>query len=249
MTHHGHPRPPSSGHLRLATYNIHKCRGMDGRTRVDRIAEVLASLDADVIALQEVVGGGPEEEGQAAQLGALLGMGWVMDSVRLLRGREYGNVVLSRLPIADRHRCDLSCDKREPRACMRVDVDVHGQVLHVFNVHLGTAVGERRKQAPRLAEFVADAHVPGPKVLLGDFNEWVKGLTSKTLGAMLEGVDLSHHLKRRKTYPGVLPMFHLDHIYTAGGLVVDKVTLPRNKLTLVASDHLPLVADVVMPDA
>lgn len=248
MTHHGPPRLPVPGHLRLATYNIHKCRGMDGRTRVERIAEVLASLDADVIALQEVVGGGPDEDGQAAQLGALLGMGWVMDPVRLLRGKGYGNVVLSRLPITHTHQCDLSCDKREPRGCMRVDVDVDGQSLHVFNVHLGTAVFERRKQAPRLAEFVADRHVPGPKVLLGDFNEWVKGLTSKTLGEMLEGVDLSHHLRRRKTYPGVLPMFHLDHIYTAGGLEVQKVTLPRNKLTLVASDHLPLVADVKMPE-
>lgn len=222
---------------------------MDGRTRVDRIAEVLASLDADVIALQEVVGGGPEEDGQAAALGARLGMGWVMDSVRLLRGKAYGNVVLSHLPIQHTHQCNLSCAKREPRGCMRVAVDVHGQLLHVFNVHLGTAVFERRKQAPMLAEFVADRQVPGPKVLLGDFNEWVKGLTSKTLGAMLEGVDLSHHLRRRKTYPGVLPMFHLDHIYVAGGLEVEKVTLPRTKLTLVASDHLPLVADVLMPQS
>lgn len=246
MTHHAHPRPHPR-RLRLATYNIHKCRGMDGRTRVDRIADVLASLEADVIALQEVVGGGPEENGQAAELGARLGMGWVMDSVRLLRGRAYGNVVLSRLPIDTTHRCDLSCDKREPRACHRVDVDVHGQVLHVFNVHLGTAVLERRRQAPRLAEFVADTHVHGPKVLLGDFNEWVKGLTSKTLSEMLEGIDITAHLRRRKTYPGVLPMFHLDHIYVAGGLEVEKVSFPRNRLTLVASDHIPLVADVKMP--
>jgi endonuclease/exonuclease/phosphatase family metal-dependent hydrolase len=221
---------------------------MDGRTRVDRIADVLASLDADVIALQEVVGAGPEEDGQAAALGARLGMGWVMDSVRLLRGKSYGNVVLSRLPIARTHRCDLSCDLREPRACHRVDVDVDGKILHVFNVHLGTAVLERRKQAPMLAEFVADKHVPGPKVLLGDFNEWVKGLTSKTLGEMLEGIDLSAHLRRRRTYPGMLPMFHLDHIYVAGGLEVEKVAFPRNRLTLVASDHIPLVADVKLPD-
>jgi endonuclease/exonuclease/phosphatase family metal-dependent hydrolase len=221
---------------------------MDGRTRVERIADVIASLDADVVALQEVVGAGPEEDGQAAMLGARLGMGWVMDQVRLLRGRAYGNVVLSRLPIEHTHRCDLSCDKREPRGCQRVDVDVHGRILHVFNVHLGTAVFERRRQAPRLAEFVADTHVGGPKVLLGDFNEWIKGLTSKTLGEMLEGIDITSHLRRRRTYPGVLPMFHLDHIYVAGGLVVEKVALPRNKLTLVASDHLPLVADVRMPD-
>ena len=87
MTHHGHPHDPPARRLRLATYNIHKCRGMDGRTRVDRIASVLGHLDADVMALQEVWGAGPEEDGQAAALGAALGMGWVMDSVRLLRGQ------------------------------------------------------------------------------------------------------------------------------------------------------------------
>lgn len=222
---------------------------MDGRTRVDRIASVLGHLDADVIALQEVWGAGPEEDGQAAALGAALGMGWVMDSVRLLRGRSYGNAVLSRLPIASTDRCDLSCAKREPRACHRVDVDVYGHVLHVFNVHLGTAVSERRRQAPKLAEFVAHHHhLRGSKVLLGDFNEWLKGLTSKTLGAMLEGVDLATHLQRKRTYPGVLPMVHLDHIYVAGGVKVEKVSLPRTRLTLMASDHLPLVADIRMPE-
>lgn len=247
MTHPTHTHAPQSRRLRIATYNIHKARGMDGRTRVERIAEVLASLEADVIALQEVVGGGPEEEGQAAALGARLGMGWVMDPVRLLRGRAYGNVVLSHLPIEHSHRRDLSVAKREPRGCMRVDVDVHGQVLHLFNVHLGTAVLERRQQAPLLADFVTDPHITGPKMLLGDFNEWVKGLTSRTLGAVLEGVDLSRHLRSRRTYPGVLPVFHLDHIYVAGGLQIERVALPRTKLTLVASDHLPLVADVTLP--
>ncbi len=247
MTQHS-PLAHPPRRLRLATYNIHKGRGMDGRTRLDRIAAVLESLDADVVALQEVVGSGPEEDGQAAALAELLGMSWTMDSVRLLRGKSYGNAVLSRLPIAHTHMCNLSCDKREPRGCMRVDVDVAGQALHVYNVHLGTAVFERRRQAPMLAEFVTDRQAAGPKVLLGDFNEWVKGLTSKTLGEMLEGVDLTHHLRRRRTYPGMLPMFHLDHIYVDGGLKVEKVTLPRNRLTLVASDHLPLVADCIMPD-
>src|SRR5690606_6585427 len=245
------PRTPSTTdagrQLRLVTYNIHKCRGMDGRTRPDRIVDVLASLDADVIALQEVLGAGPEEEGQAAYLGARLGMGWVMQTTRQLRGRSYGNVVLSHLPIRSETCCDLSMPRCEPRGCQRVDIDAGGTCLHVFNVHLGTAVLERRKQSPRLAEFVADASVAGPKVLLGDFNEWMKGLTSKTLSAMLESVDLTTHLRRKRTYPGVLPVLHLDHIYLAGGLEVTRVDLPRNRRTLMASDHLPLVADVVLP--
>lgn len=237
----------TSRRLRLVTYNIHKCRGMDGRLRPDRIVDVLAGLDADVIALQEVWGAGPDEDGQAAYLGARLGMGWVMQSTRQLRGRAYGNVVLSNLPIRSETRCDLSMPRCEPRGCQRVDIDTGGTPLHVFNVHLGTAVLERRKQSPRLAEFVADGSVRGPKVLLGDFNEWMKGVTSKTLSAMLHSVDLATHLRRRRTYPGMLPMLHLDHIYLDGGLEVTRIELPRTRKTLIASDHLPLVADVVLP--
>src|SRR5712671_616297 len=67
------PRPT----LRIATYNIHRCRGLDGRTRPERIAAVLKSIDADVVALQEVIGPGPADGGHAEEIGALLGMGWV----------------------------------------------------------------------------------------------------------------------------------------------------------------------------
>ena len=74
----------TSSLVRVATYNVHRCRGLDGRTRPERIAEVLQEIDADVIALQEVVGVGPGDDGQAQQIGAALGMGWVMASTRLL---------------------------------------------------------------------------------------------------------------------------------------------------------------------
>ena len=57
-------------------------------------------------------------------------------------------------------------------------------------------------------------------------------------------MDIRTHLNRSRTYPGLLPLIHLDHIYFEGRVEVVKVTLPRNRLTLVASDHLPLVADL-----
>ena len=82
--------------IRIATYNVHRCRGMDRRVIPRRIAEVLRPLQADVIALQEVLGAGPMGHGHDQELGAALGMGWVMGSTRLVRGRLYGNVVMSR---------------------------------------------------------------------------------------------------------------------------------------------------------
>jgi endonuclease/exonuclease/phosphatase family metal-dependent hydrolase len=230
--------------VRIATYNVHRCRGMDRRVMPGRIVEVLRDIDADVIALQEVIGAGPAGAGQAEEIGAALAMGWVMNSVRTLRQHQYGNVVLSRHPIVHHSHCDLSWRTCEPRHCQRADIEVDGRTLRVYNVHLGTAVLERRYQAKRLASFVHDRRVSGPKVLLGDFNEWMKGLATRTLSSLFESVDISQHLRRRRTYPGIFPVVHLDHIYFDGAVEVTRVEMPRTRKALMASDHLPLVANL-----
>ena len=230
--------------LRIATYNIHRCRGLDGRTRPDRIISVLRDVDADVIALQEVVGAGPRGGGHAEEIGAALGMGWVMAPARQLRGHHFGNAVLSRHPIVNHLEHDLSWKTCEARRLQRVDVSTDGYTLHVYNVHLGTAILERRHQAQRLATIVSDRHVPGPKIVLGDFNEWMRGLVTTLLSEKLNSVDLRGFLKRRRTYPGVFPLLHLDHIYYAGRVQIVGIGLPRTRLALIASDHLPLVANV-----
>jgi len=230
--------------LRIATYNIHRSRGLDGRTRPERIAAVLSDIDADIVALQEVIGAGPRGGSHVEAIGAALGMGWVMAPARLLRGHHFGNAVLSRFPITHHLGHDLSWKACEARRLQRVDVTVNGASVHIYNVHLGTAILERRHQAQRLASIVSDRHVVGPKLVLGDFNEWMKGLATTLLSTRLRSVDLKDFLPRRRTYPGVFPLLHLDHIYYAGRVEITAVELPRTRLALVASDHLPLVADV-----
>jgi endonuclease/exonuclease/phosphatase family metal-dependent hydrolase len=230
--------------IRIATYNIHRSRGLDRRTQPLRIAEVLRDVNADVIALQEVIGPGSSGPGHAAEIGAALGMGWVMAPTRQLRGHQFGNVILSCYPIVRHAQYDLSWKTCEPRCSQRADLDVDGHMLHVYNVHLGTALLERRYQAVRLASFVHDHRVTGPKLVLGDFNEWTKGLATTMLNARLNSIDLLAHLKRRRTYPGIFPLLHLDHIYHEGGIEVLGARLPRTRKALVASDHLPLVADL-----
>ena len=146
--------------IRVATYNIHRCRGMDGRTLPTRIADVIRTIDPDLIALQEVIGAGPHTQGHAEELGALLGMGWVMAPARQLRGHQFGNAVLSRLPITQHLEHDLSWKTCEERRMQRVDVAAQGGTLHLYNVHLGTALLERRHQAHRLATIeIGRAHV------------------------------------------------------------------------------------------
>jgi endonuclease/exonuclease/phosphatase family metal-dependent hydrolase len=217
---------------------------MDRRTRPERVAEVLRDVNADVIALQEVVGAGPHGGSQIEEIGAALGMGWVMAPTRHLRSHLFGNVVLSRHPIRHHAQHDLSYKTCEQRCLQRVDVDVNGRTLHVYNVHLGTAILERRYQAQRLASLVADRHVGGPKILMGDFNEWMRGLTTTLLSSRLKAVDLGRYMTRRRTYPGLFPLLHLDHIYYDGPLEIVHIELPRTRRSLVASDHLPLVADI-----
>lgn len=217
---------------------------MDRRTQPHRISAVLAGIDADVVALQEVIGAGPSGASHIEDIGAALGMGWVMAPARQLRGHQFGNAVLSRFPIKDHAAHDLSWKNCEPRRLQRADIDVNGQTLRIYNVHLGTAILERRHQAERLAAIVSDRQLGGAKLVLGDFNEWMRGLTTTLLSRRLKSVDLGNYLKRRRTYPGLFPLLHLDHIYYAGRIEILGVELPRTRLSLVASDHLPLVADV-----
>lgn len=229
--------------LRVATYNIHRCRGLDGRTNPTRVAEVIRAIAPDIIALQEVIGAGAHAPGHAEELGALLGMGWVMAPARQLRGCLFGNVVLSRFPIRHHAQYDLSWKTCEPRCCQRVDIAINHDTLHLYNVHLGTAFLERRHQAGRLSAIVHDRRVGQPKVVLGDFNEWMRGLATHMLSQRLQSIDLRSHLRRRRTYPGVFPLLHLDHIYYEGKVEVVGLELPRTRRSLMASDHLPLVAD------
>jgi endonuclease/exonuclease/phosphatase family metal-dependent hydrolase len=236
---------PGPVDLRVVTYNVHRCRGMDRRTRPERIAAVLDAVHPDIVALQEVVGAGLTGPGHAEQLGAALGMGWVMAPTRERRRHQFGNVVLSRYPIREHAQLDLSWKTCEPRCSQRVGIDLgEGRLLQFYNVHLGTALLERRYQAGRLATWVQTRRVSGPQLVLGDFNEWSRGLATDILTERLHSVNLYPHLKRRRTYPGFFPVLHLDHIYFEGEIEVRHIELPRTRMALVASDHLPLVADV-----
>jgi endonuclease/exonuclease/phosphatase family metal-dependent hydrolase len=243
--------------LRIVTYNVHKCRGLDRRVRPARIASVLRELDADIIALQEVLsvgGAAAREMDQARFIAEELGYDYCIGENRRLAGGAYGNVILSRLPWRHVHNYDLTWRGRERRGCLRVDIEIAGgggdaaaarSLLHLFNVHLGTAYIERRHQARQLVgdRILGSAELTGARVVLGDFNEWTKGLATRLLTEHLQSADVRTHLQRARTYPGALPLVHLDHIYFDPTLELQGMTLHKSLTALVASDHLPLVAD------
>lgn len=222
--------------LRVVTYNIHRGRGLDGADRLDRIIGVLAEVDADVVALQEVLAP------QVPLLAEATRMHVVFGQTRLLPQGPYGNVCLTRLPLVAHRSYSLTCRPFEPRGCLRADVDHGDGPLHVFNVHLGLRYGERIRQVRMLARILDRTALAGPRLLLGDFNEWFNGQASRLLRA-----EFGHPCGRRRsfrTHPSVLPVFPLDRIYHDPAAVVERVAVHRSRLARVASDHLPTYADL-----
>jgi endonuclease/exonuclease/phosphatase family metal-dependent hydrolase len=233
--------------FRIATYNIHKARGMDGRVRIERILRVLRQVEADIVTLQEVINREERtpEEHQACYLAEQLGYFFGIGEKRKHRNAAYGNVTLSRWKFEAVRHIDLSIAGREPRGALRTDIRVGTEILHIFNVHLGTAVRERRAQARLIDEHLLSAlDVPGHRIVMGDFNDWNHGLVTKTLSAEFHLTDLAEHLPRTRGYPALLPLVHLDHIYLDHKLQVESARFHRNRLSLMASDHLPLIAEV-----
>ncbi len=238
--------------FRIATYNIHKCRGVDGRVNPERVARVLEEVNADIVSLQEVVSheGAAIADHQADYLAGRLGLFGAMGETRKHRGGAYGNLTLSRWDFKLVRPIDITIGGREQRVALRTDIRLGGHILHMFNVHLGTAVRERRQQAIRLVDrdLLRAIDISGPRIVLGDFNEWVRGMVTKTLVAEFHLTDLRVHLTGMRSYPALLPMLHLDHIYFDHHLQVEKAFFHRSRRSLIASDHLPLVADLVLPD-
>ena len=233
--------------FRIVTYNIHKCVGIDRRYLPERIADVLREIDADIVALQEVVCHSlahHRRDHQAEFLADELEMEFRLGRNRLHKGGEYGNAVLSRLPMGTHKNHDITVKKYEPRGCLQAQIELNESAsLQFLNVHMGTSFFERRLQVHRLtADHVLDP-IAGRRIIAGDFNEWTRGLTTRLLSSRFKSVDPKLHLGRTRTFPGIMPVVHLDHIYFDDGFELVNAFVHRSKTALLASDHLPIVAE------
>jgi len=242
--------------LRLLSYNIHRAIGVDRRFRPERVVEIIRHHDPDIALLQEVDEGVPrsKETDLARDLAEALGYPHyaVGHNVSLRRGR-YGNATLSRHPILRERNIDLTIGSRKRRGCQHTTIRVGSREglerdVEVFNLHLGLSARERTRQVGRLVhsgEFEAlterDRCVVG-----GDFNDWrsqLHPIFTEILGFDYGAPDRRTNRKIR-TYPSFSPRGSLDRVYTRGPIRRLGLRSCRLRLSRVASDHLPLVAEV-----
>ncbi len=237
--------------LTLVSYNIHSGVGTDGRFDLHRVGEVLREINADIIALQEVgdYRGVTSREDQPEHLADLLGLHMAFGPNVVRNGRRYGNAILSRLPILKSKNYDLSVGRREPRGALRCDLDLgNSRQLHVFCLHLGLSIRERRRQEALLlsSDILRDAVRNDPVVVCGDFNYWGPGAVPGLVRQAIH--DAALELGRPvRTYHSRFPLLRLDRIYVDAGVRPLDLQAHRTPLSEMASDHLPLVLRLEAP--
>jgi len=230
----------SAAILRVATYNVHACVGTDGRFDPGRVAAVMTELDADIVALQEFTypASVALDTRSPVVLTGLDRYQCALGPTRQAVAQWFGNALFTRLPIVDIYRIDLSIERREPRGALAATLGVGDLHVHVLAAHLGLRIHERRYQVRQILEYL-DSVRRTPLIVLGDFNDW------------LPGRSVAHVLDRRlgrpprpASFPVSWPIVALDRIWVQPIGAVRRVVAHRTPAARVASDHLPVIAEV-----
>ena len=230
--------------IRIATYNVHGCVGPDGRHDPARTTAVIAELDADVIALQEFryPADIALETRTPVVLTELEQYQCALGPARQDRAHCFGNVLLTRHHIREVHRLDLSIARREPRAALAATIDVGGVDLHVLSAHLGLRLAERRFQVEQILKYLRSLRGTFIAVM-GDFNDWLPGRS--VVHVLDEHMGATPFVK---SFPVIWPMMALDRIWIQPRDACRTVTTHRSATARRASDHYPVVAELLLPD-
>jgi endonuclease/exonuclease/phosphatase family metal-dependent hydrolase len=245
--------------LRVLTYNIHRAIGVDRQFRPERISAIIAAHAPDIALLQEVDEGVPRsrELNLARELAQSLGYEHhaVGHNVTLRKGR-YGNATLSRWPIRFERNIDLSVGFRKRRGCQHTRIEVETPAgrprrLEAFNLHLGLSARERERQLSLLIRSREFSSLPFdvPCVVAGDFNDWrslLRPIFVDMLAFRSATGGNAHPERPITTFPSFFPQGPLDRIYYRGPLRLTSARRCRLRLSRVASDHLPVVAEFEM---
>jgi endonuclease/exonuclease/phosphatase family metal-dependent hydrolase len=226
--------------FRIATYNVHKCVGLDRRRDPGRIAAVLNELQADVIGLQEV-DNRSDSTSESAQMDFLAEKSGYKAvpgyTIKHSKG-SYGNALFTRRPVLEKSEIDLTFRRREPRGAIEAVLLIEDIPITVIVTHLGLTFSERRRQIACLSDVIR-RKPHRLLILLGDTNEWFPAH---------RGIRLLHRMLGKspaiRSFPSRLPLFPLDRIWVKPKDALKKAWVHRSRLAARASDHLPVVGEV-----
>jgi len=242
--------------LRVMTYNVHACVGTDGRLNLRRIVDVIAQYAPDVVALQELdVGRGRSNfVDQGEEIAKTLKMTHQFFPAIAFAEERYGDAIMSTLPF-ELVKCDhlpSHPNQRktvEPRGAIWATVEFSGVKCHVFNTHLGLSKRERQLQLDCLLgpDWVGAVDQGQPVVFCGDFNTMPKTFGYRKISRCFKDVQTARRgFRPKRTWTSRVPVSRIDHIFVNKRFEVRTVLVPRTALTKRASDHLPVVADLVL---
>jgi endonuclease/exonuclease/phosphatase family metal-dependent hydrolase len=242
---------------RILTYNVHRWVGTDRQVSPTRIAEVIASCQPDIVALQEVRVGRARIGAidQAAMVAARLGMNLHFQPTIRVFGEQFGIAVLTRHPsrlVRSGRLPSLSGGpSREKRSALWVAVEMAGQEVQVVNAHLSLRARERFTQAQALLgpEWLGHPECHGPTVLLGDFNAPPQTRAYRLLASHLGDAQAANPAREPEaTFHTRAPVLRLDHVFVSDGILVAGAAPVRTRLSKIASDHFPLLAELRFVD-
>jgi endonuclease/exonuclease/phosphatase family metal-dependent hydrolase len=227
--------------LKVATYNIHKCIGNDRKRDPKRILSVLNEIDADVIALQEADRrfGSKESCIPAAMLATETTWQHVPVGIRPNSIGWHGNALLVRKGIEIRDAKPLHLPMLEPRGAVMAEIVIGGYHLRIIGVHLDLSGLWRRKQVRWLLNYLETAVHHLPTIMMGDFNQW------SNRGALSEFAFHRYRLiKTAKSFHSARPIANLDRIIVSHDIEVLENGVHISPLSKLASDHLPIWAEL-----
>jgi endonuclease/exonuclease/phosphatase family metal-dependent hydrolase len=241
---------------RILTYNVHSCRGTDGKLDVGRVADVIARARPDIVALQEVDvrRARTSKVDQAHAIAERLGMAFHFNAALNVAEEQYGDAILTTLPVALVKTGPLPTLPRmrglERRGALWVEVEVEGgRKVQIINTHLGLVPVEQRAQAQHLlgGDWLGHPRCADPVILLGDLNATPRYAAYKMLAARFRDARRVAGVRwGALTFPSRLPMIRIDHIFVSGSIAVSRMHVQNEEPARSASDHLPLVADFAL---
>jgi endonuclease/exonuclease/phosphatase family metal-dependent hydrolase len=227
--------------ISVASYNIQKSIGTDLRRRPERILAVLAELDADVVALQEVDRRFGERASSLSTeaIEAETGYSPLRFGARPQSLGWHGNTILVRKGVEVLAQRSLTLPALEPRGAVLADVRIEGLALRVVGMHLGLVGLWRKRQALAVLDHLEGLEDTLPTVMMGDFNEW------SVNGGCLRHFAGEHHVcAPGASFPSIRPMLRLDRIVTSVDLTIDQSGVHGSEGARKASDHLPIWASL-----